>query len=82
MGKRKQEYNIYLMNDDTNSYEYVVYVVKSVLGWDETQAINCATIAGSNGKCHLKSFDYYEDAVYISKVLESKNITTKILING
>ncbi len=82
MAKRKSAYSVYLLNDDCNTYNYVVYVIKSVFGWDDTQAINCTTIAGDNGVCHLRTFDHYEDAYYIAKILESKNINTKIIIDG
>lgn len=75
----KDKYCLFLHNDDYNSFTYVIYILKTMFGWDETQALNCANIAGEVGKCELRCFDDYEDALYVCKVLESKNLNVNIV---
>lgn len=76
---KKENYSVCLYNDSTNSVEHVMYVLKTMFGWDDTQTLNCVIITESVGHCTLRSFDQYEDALYVCKVLESKNLNVKII---
>ncbi len=79
MSRRKKEYHLYLYNDNENGVEYVEHVLKTTLAWDTTQAINCSSITHHTGKCLLKTFDNEEEAMYINKVFESKNLITRVI---
>jgi len=53
--KRRKRLHLYLLNDEVNSFEYVVKVLMSMCGHNAYQAEQCATITHNNGKSHIYS---------------------------
>jgi len=53
--KRRKRLHIYLLNDEQNSFEYVVKVLMSLCGHNYYQAEQCAMITHNTGKSHIYS---------------------------
>jgi len=53
--QRRKRLHLYLLNDDTNSVDYVVNLLMYLCNHNAFQAEQCALITHSNGKCHIYS---------------------------
>ncbi len=74
---RRRRLHIYLLNDEFNSFEYVIKVLMSVLGHNVYQAEQCAMITHEAGKCHIHSA-LGTDAYLIYEVLLKNGLTVKL----
>ena len=62
-----------LVNDEVNSFEWVIECLVSVLGHSFIQAEQCALLTHYKGKCSIKEGSYeelekYKDALIIRKL--------------
>jgi|TARA_R110000851_G_scaffold170809_1_gene317179 ATP-dependent Clp protease adaptor protein ClpS len=53
--QRRKRLHLYLLNDDTNSVEYVVNILMYLCNHNTFQAEQCALITHTVGKCHIYS---------------------------
>lgn len=53
-------YSLILWNDDHNSFDDVIRALTTVVGHTMEQAMQCAYIAHTKGKCQVKEGDYDE----------------------
>ena len=60
-GKSKR-YQVVIYNNDEMSFEYVIDALQMVLGYDITQATNCAHIIDRKGEYVVKSYSELEHA--------------------
>jgi len=51
-------HQIILYNDDINSFDYVIRVLRKVCNHDQLQAEQCAQIVHHNGQCSIKQGSY------------------------
>jgi ATP-dependent Clp protease adaptor protein ClpS len=51
--KRRKRLHIYLLNDDENSFEYVVKVLMALCGHNVFQAEQCALLTHNTGASHI-----------------------------
>jgi ATP-dependent Clp protease adaptor protein ClpS len=51
--KRRKRLHLYLLNDEENSFEYVIKVLMALCGHNYYQAEQCAMITHNNGKSHI-----------------------------
>lgn len=59
--------SLLLLNDDVNTFDYVIETLMKVCGHTLEQAENCAMITHYRGKCAVKSGSYEElEPYYIS----------------
>ena len=49
-----------LFNDDVNTFDFVIRTLIEVCTHEPEQAEQCAMIAHHNGKCMVRTGDYYE----------------------
>ena len=52
---KRKRLHLYLLNDDTNSVEYVVNLLMYLCGHNAFQAEQCALITHTVGRCHIYS---------------------------
>ena len=52
---RRKRLHLHLLNDDTNSVEYVVNILMHLCNHNLFQAEQCALITHTVGKCHIYS---------------------------
>jgi len=51
--QRRKRLHIYLLNDDENSFEYVVKVLMALCGHNVFQAEQCALLTHNTGTSHV-----------------------------
>ncbi len=62
-----EEKSLLLLNDDVNTFDYVIETLMKVCGHTLEQAETCAMITHYKGKCTVKSGSYEElEPYYIS----------------
>lgn len=76
--RKKVYYEVTLFNDDFTPFNFVTSTLMHVLGWEITQAVNCATIAHDRGSIVLVSCESIKEAFYIGNMLEEKGLTVTI----
>jgi ATP-dependent Clp protease adaptor protein ClpS len=74
---RRKRLHIYLMNDDFNSFEYVIKVLMAILGHNVYQAQQCAEITHNVGKCHIYSA-LGNDAYFTFEQLTKHGLSVKL----
>lgn len=52
--KTEKQKSLVLLNDDVNTFEWVIECLMKYCGHDAVQAEQCATIVHYNGKCIVK----------------------------
>jgi ATP-dependent Clp protease adapter protein ClpS len=55
-GKKGERYQIIVFNSDEMSFAYVIDAFQSVLGYELTQAANCANLIHNRGEYIVKSY--------------------------
>ena len=56
VNKKTKKLGLFVYHHDFNSCEYVADVIKNVLGYEYTQASNCAHMITQNGSYLVKTF--------------------------
>ena len=74
------DYKLVLLNDEVNSFSYVMACLIRFCGYEPGQAEQCALIADSVGRCAIKHGSYY-DMEEIKDRLSGLNIKTKLETN-
>lgn len=69
--KSIREYELILLNDNINTFDYVIDVLIRVCGHDPIQAEQCAWITHFNGKCSVRSGDLEEMSELCMSLLEA-----------
>lgn len=64
-----EEKTLLLLNDDVNTFDYVIDVLMKVCHHTLEQAETCAMIAHYKGKCAVKSGSYEELKPYYTSLL-------------
>ena len=64
-----KEKNLLLLNDDINTFDYVIEVLMKVCHHTLEQAETCAMITHCNGKCSVMSGSYEELKPYHTSLL-------------
>lgn len=68
---RKKQYGLVVYFAELNSYEYLTELLQQILGYEVTQAANCASIVMDKGKYVVKT--------YKSQDLDKANIILDLL---
>ena len=72
-----EDYKLVLLNDEVNSFSYIMACLIRFCGYDPGQAEQCALIADSVGRCAIKHGSYF-DMIDIQGRLSGLNIKTKV----
>ena len=77
--KRTRRKRILLIDDNVNSFEYVVKILMNVCSHNYYQAQQCALLTHNNGQCEIYSgFD--PEVYFTSKALINYGLSIKLLI--
>lgn len=79
--KKSKHIRLKISTDGTNSYEYITNILVQTLGYEITQAANCANIIMERGEYIVKSFkpSEMETAVAILELLEKYDILAQLI---
>ena len=55
-GKKSERYQVVVFNSDEMSFAYVIESFQSILGYELTQAANCANLIHNRGEYVVKSY--------------------------
>lgn len=89
MDKEKQQYdsatdelideekNLILLNDDVNTFDYVIDTLVEVCGHTREQAETCAWITHYKGRCAVKSGSFFELKPYYDCLI-NRHLLAKI----
>ena len=72
-----EEKSLILLNDDVNTFDYVIETLMKVCGHTLEQAETCAMITHYKGKCAVKSGSYDELKPYHTSLL-NRHLYAKI----
>jgi ATP-dependent Clp protease adaptor protein ClpS len=73
----EKTHKIILLNDSTNTYQYVMACLIRFCKHDKEQAEQCVLIAHNNGLCDVFS-DTFNNVFDTASLLESKGLKLKI----
>jgi len=76
--QKVDEYKLILVNDDFNTFDYVIQCLVEICNFDYERAEQCTLLTHLKGEYHILSGDL-DSLETIKQKLFSKNITTKIL---
>jgi ATP-dependent Clp protease adapter protein ClpS len=71
-------YKLYLLNDNYNTFDYVIQCIVKVLGYNWEQAEQLALNAHIKGKTIMKESNDKLELIVIKETFKSLNINTKI----
>ena len=74
------DYKLILLNDEINSFSYIMACLIRFCGYEPGQAEQCALIADSVGRCAIKHGSYYAMEEMKDQLL-GFNIKAKVEIN-
>lgn len=74
----ENKFSLYLMDDNHNSFEHVIYSLVNCLNIDRYHAEQIATIVHHKGECCIKTGDF-NTITEIFSVLNELNLTLKII---
>ena len=74
------DHKLVLLNDDVNSFPYIMACLIRFCMYEPGQAEQCALIADSVGRCAIKHGSYF-DMEEMRDKLAGLNIKTKVEIN-
>jgi ATP-dependent Clp protease adaptor protein ClpS len=74
---KQDQYKIYLINDDHNSFDHVIEVLMLVCKHEPIQAEQCALLTHHKGSCEVK-VGPFEKLIPIYDGLTSNGLTAKI----
>lgn len=66
-GKKSDRYSIVVYNNDEMSFTYVIEAFQTILGYELSQALNCAHIIHNKGEYAVK---HYSDKEHAEAALE------------
>lgn len=75
VAKRIKKFGIFVYNDDSNSFAFVIDALMNCLGYEYTQAANCANLIHNNGAYCVKSFG-------VKDLAKVQDITELIIKHG
>jgi len=78
MAIKKPTYQIIVHNDSENTFQHVVEVFQSVLGYEMSQAANCANIVHHKGKYAVKTVKDKENAEAFLELLLDYGLDAEI----
>jgi ATP-dependent Clp protease adapter protein ClpS len=70
--RKKIKYSLVLYNDDTNSFEEIIYLIQNIAGYDLTRAANIAHVAHRMGKYKFMSF-HDKMSAHVTQIMFNKN---------
>jgi len=76
--QRRKRLHLYLLNDDTNSVEYVVNLLMYLCSHNAFQAEQCALITHTVGKCHIYSSLNGMEIIVIYETLLKSGLKVKL----
>jgi ATP-dependent Clp protease adaptor protein ClpS len=76
--QKVDEYKLILVNDDFNTFDYVIQCLVEICNFDYERAEQCTLLTHLKGEYQILSGDL-DSLETIKQKLFSKNITTKIL---
>ena len=76
--KPRGQWEVILLNDDTNSFEHVITCLMDICGHNYLQAGQCANIVHHNGKCSVY-VDCFDEVCDVRQELyeQGLNVTTQ-----
>ena len=74
---KKGRYEVVVLNDDVNTFEWVIECLETYCQHDSLQAEQCATIVHYTGKCIIK-IGSFEKLKPICETLLEKGLTVEI----
>jgi ATP-dependent Clp protease adaptor protein ClpS len=77
--QNKNHYQLVLLNDDYNTFDFVIQTLELVLGYESIQAEQIATIAHFNQECSIKSGSLSLLEILKDK-LDAKGLSSKIIL--
>lgn len=72
-----EDHKLILLNDEVNSFSYIMACLIRFCGYEPGQAEQCALIADSVGRCAIKHGSYL-DMIEVQVRLSGLNIKTKV----
>lgn len=75
--KRRKRLHLYLLDDEVNSFEYVIKALMTVCGHNYYQAEQCAMITHNNQLCHIFS-GLGNEPIYMYETLLKHGLTVKL----
>ncbi len=70
---------LWLINDDYNTFEFVIDTLMELCGHSYEQALQCAFITHTAGKCDVFTSSY-EEVRRIAKIMTQRGLTVKITL--
>ena len=70
-------HRLILWNDDTNTFEHVIFCLKKYLDYSEKQAEKIAHTVHNDGKCAVLEGSFTEMEVY-RKILQQEGLTVSV----
>ena len=68
---------LWLINDDFNTFDYVIDNLMELCGHSYEQAMQCALITHNNGKCDILK-GYYSELEQIATIMLNRGLTVNI----
>lgn len=81
VNKKTKKLGLFVYHHDFNSSEYISDVIKNILGYEHTQASNCAHMIIQNGSYLVKTFTTKDKdkADAIVNLFDANEIPVKLL---
>ncbi|MCL2131039.1 MAG: ATP-dependent Clp protease adaptor ClpS [Lentimicrobiaceae bacterium] len=70
-------YTLWLINDDYNTFDFVIDTLVELCCHTHEQAVQCAFIAHNSGKCDIYR-SHYEEVESIANTMLNRGLTVKI----
>ena len=67
--KHRGLYQVFLHNDNRNTFEHVIHSLSDVCGYNEMQSLQCALIVDSAGVCSICT-DVYDECLFVYEYLQ------------
>lgn len=82
VSKRAKKMALVIYDHDFNSYDFLVEVIRHVLGYDQSQACNCANIITNKGEYAVKTYlpKESEKAKAVLDMLTDQQIPAELLL--
>lgn len=79
LNMKNQNWQLLLLDDDTNSFDNVMELLMEVLGHNVYQAEQCATLVHHKGECIVQNGDKLTLEMY-KDMLEEGGLTVKLVM--
>lgn len=74
---KKGKHQVFILNDNTTTFDVVIEVLQDVCGHNYLQAGQCATITHNTGRCSI-FVDTYDECNEVLRLLLASNIKAEL----